>query len=724
MPGMMVQTNRAPKESAASRKTSEARGAVAGNQALLRQLQRKLTIGAVDDPLEHEADAMAKQVMRMPDPALSLRAGPPRISRTCTACEEEGKLHAKPDRGTPQRGAAIPSDGAAAPGSVEQALRSPAQTLDPMTRGFFEARFGADFSRVQIHSGERAARSAQDVGARAYAVGDHIVFGAGHFSPHSRDGQELLAHELTHVVQQTGPHLRRAGFQYGHANSCKDDPHLKFIWPGQQLASDDVAAAIKATDGTPTAPVAALLLQFFGDDGKDPANVRKIHDNFVAISNALTQHYMYHCSKMGDTSDSAAETCNGNNAKTSQKGERDITLCFDDLSKWSVPWAAWLIIHENTHRALGFWMDPFQAGSLDHCSIPANTNPFPRSTATCLGTPDCYACFAMAAGGAAAAAAAGPTPAPAPTQAPGGNTPDAGTQVQRSPIDGASATVLRRDLATPPPAAPAAPQPDLTPAQIQDAINYNAQYYDAANTKLIQGILGGPVTGRWTTANIQAIAATQEQYGLKKDGKVGPDTFKFITQEQNAEGAGTDTASCLTAFRFITFPLQTNATPGPGGTTNIRGHHTIEARFSDRCTCGEFRYRQFIGGVATASRHGAIQNFAPQFTHIPGGLPVATREDGKTQCPAAPTYGDRAHAGHGPSGADCPEDRYTDADGTADQASGCVYHAEDFPSLSVTGLATGDTVDVQIQFRGEIERNGRTVATRNWTDIDTTVVTP
>jgi hypothetical protein len=67
-----------------------------------------------------------------------------------------------------------------------------------------ESRFGHDFSRVRVHDDTRAAESASAVAARAYTVGEHMVFGAGMYAPGSADGRRLLAHELTHVVQQSG----------------------------------------------------------------------------------------------------------------------------------------------------------------------------------------------------------------------------------------------------------------------------------------------------------------------------------------------------------------------------------------------------------------------------------------------------------------------------------------------------------------------------------------
>ena len=173
-----------------------------GNQATLRRLSRttphvqcKLQIGAVNDPLEAEADRVADQVMRMPEPNVSIATAPPQVSRKCAGCEEEddNKLHAKPE------GSALPGE---APSIVHDVLRSPGQTLDPKTRSHFEARFGIDFSRVLIHADGRAGESASSVGAQAFTVGQHVIFGRDRFAPATRDGRQLIAHELVHVLQQ------------------------------------------------------------------------------------------------------------------------------------------------------------------------------------------------------------------------------------------------------------------------------------------------------------------------------------------------------------------------------------------------------------------------------------------------------------------------------------------------------------------------------------------
>jgi hypothetical protein len=91
-----------------------------------------------------------------------------------------------------------------APPQVTDALDSPGQALDTSVRGFMEARFRRDFSHVRIHTDETAARSALMRNARAYTAGSDIVFDAGEYAPHTAAGRKLLAHELSHVVQQSG----------------------------------------------------------------------------------------------------------------------------------------------------------------------------------------------------------------------------------------------------------------------------------------------------------------------------------------------------------------------------------------------------------------------------------------------------------------------------------------------------------------------------------------
>lgn len=143
-------------------------------------LQRKLSIGATTDPLEFEADHVADQVMSKPA-SIGLEAITPRV----------------------QRFSGQPSEQAvAAPASVDHVLASPGRPLEPALRQDMEQRFGHDFSRVRIHSDSTAEQSARDIEARAYTVSSDIVFARGRFAPGTVEGRRLLAHELTHVIQQ------------------------------------------------------------------------------------------------------------------------------------------------------------------------------------------------------------------------------------------------------------------------------------------------------------------------------------------------------------------------------------------------------------------------------------------------------------------------------------------------------------------------------------------
>ncbi|MBN8992439.1 MAG: DUF4157 domain-containing protein [Rhizobiales bacterium] len=93
------------------------------------------------------------------------------------------------------------------PDIIYDVLKSPGQPLDRGTREFMEQRFNHDFSAVRVHTDARAAESARAVNARAYTVTSDVVFGRDRYRPSSIDGRRLLAHELTHVIQQQGSTL-------------------------------------------------------------------------------------------------------------------------------------------------------------------------------------------------------------------------------------------------------------------------------------------------------------------------------------------------------------------------------------------------------------------------------------------------------------------------------------------------------------------------------------
>jgi len=166
-------------------------------------IQPKLAIGQPDDPYEHEADHIADRVVRMATPSgindkLSFFSDALlQAQRKCAGCEEDEdkKLQRK------AQGVNAESPETALP-LVHQTLNSSGQPLDRDTLSFMEERFGYDFKAVRVHDNADAAASADAIHATAYTVGSAIAFGSGSFNPATQKGRRLLAHELTHVVQQ------------------------------------------------------------------------------------------------------------------------------------------------------------------------------------------------------------------------------------------------------------------------------------------------------------------------------------------------------------------------------------------------------------------------------------------------------------------------------------------------------------------------------------------
>ena len=179
-------------------------------------IQTKLEIGAPNDRGEQEAERVADRVMRMPDPSIGTRSASLAVQRLCAECEEEAQRQPVEDEEEVRMKRASGATPEIAPGLQTRisALCSGGQPLSPALRGFFEPRFGHDFGQVHLHQGRQASEAARALGARAYTLGQDVVFGQGEYRPESDQGRRLIAHELTHVVQQTGafrPFVQRQG---------------------------------------------------------------------------------------------------------------------------------------------------------------------------------------------------------------------------------------------------------------------------------------------------------------------------------------------------------------------------------------------------------------------------------------------------------------------------------------------------------------------------------
>ncbi|MGH4027244.1 MAG: DUF4157 domain-containing protein [Pseudonocardiaceae bacterium] len=444
----------------------------------------RLRLGAPDSPLEREADAAAERIVRgKPPSTLSVSGGPDTVRRSCAQCangDDEGCCGGK--RLTPDVEVLGKSAG---PGSTMtpeadmgiRALSGRGAALPTSEQRFFGTHLGHSFANVRVHTDAEAGRAARALGARAFTHGSDVAFAPGEYAPATESGRRLLAHELVHVVQQSGR-----------------------------------------------------------------------------------------------------------------------------------------------------------------------------------------------------------------TQAP-----------------------VQRDLATPPPAVAPPAQADLTPDQIAAALRFNRALYDAVRTRLIQDLVGTTPTGVWIDDDIRAIAMLQEEYGLTKDGRVGPVTFRFLDEEVRREGIPHTDANCLLAFEVRNFGVTDAGTAG--GTRNVSGHFEVHAQFSQTCGCANYEYRQFIRGhaVRRPAGGGAPVNLAPLFTIPGGGLPAAFSEDGDTTA-AVVNYGHRANPDEGVG------NRYFDAGGAVNQAAGCRYQNIDRPG-GPFAFSPGDELDLDINFRGEVQRGGRVVERKFWTAV-------
>ncbi len=174
-------------------------------------VQAKLKVAPANDKYEQEADRVADKVMSMPDASLQRVEGKddeeqvqskpladritPLVQRQ--ADEEEEPVQAKADV-VSTRTLSARSE------SVMNSTKSGGRPLDKENRAFFESRFGTNFGKVRVHDDGAAADAASSLQARAFTHGHHITFGAGEYAPAGAEGKRLLAHELTHTLQQKG----------------------------------------------------------------------------------------------------------------------------------------------------------------------------------------------------------------------------------------------------------------------------------------------------------------------------------------------------------------------------------------------------------------------------------------------------------------------------------------------------------------------------------------
>jgi peptidoglycan hydrolase-like protein with peptidoglycan-binding domain len=200
-------------------------------------------MGEPNDRFEREADRVADQVTRMADTemahtGMAAISAPvvPHIQRLCAECEEDLVQAKQAQR---QASGVRPQ--------LEQHIRmlhDNGQPLPVLVRGYFEPRFKCDFSSVRIHTGTQASQAAREFNARAFTTGRNIFLGSGEYNPATARGRHLLAHELTHVVQQGSAEprgmVRPAGERKGSVPSLQCQTEDETIEPAfSAVGSED-----------------------------------------------------------------------------------------------------------------------------------------------------------------------------------------------------------------------------------------------------------------------------------------------------------------------------------------------------------------------------------------------------------------------------------------------------------------------------------------------------
>jgi len=184
--------------------------------------QAKLRVGAVDDPLEREADRAADAVMGGAGAGALTPAIIPAAQRKCAACEAEDEAPIQ------RKCAACGRESAMAPARAETAAAAVSHGGAPLSRdlrAYFEPRFGRDLSDVRVHTHPTGAEAARGIGAKAYTLGPDIAFATGEYAPGTTAGRHLIAHELARGTADPGDNTPgAAGYGRGRRPPATANP--------------------------------------------------------------------------------------------------------------------------------------------------------------------------------------------------------------------------------------------------------------------------------------------------------------------------------------------------------------------------------------------------------------------------------------------------------------------------------------------------------------------
>jgi len=275
-------------------------------------------------------------------------------------------------------------------------LHSPGEPLEPNTRAFMEDRFSHDFSDVRVHSDAKAAESAKSVNALAYTVGSDVVLGAGQHAPHTDSGRKLLAHELAHVVQQSGG-LGRKTLQRWAINKCNQAQSV-YVEDAFAKSYDTLSKAARRLEQKPTTDnVKAALWLAFRSDSDQTAQI--VSSRISTLRDKITS------ASVTCTDSSKDDECKTDTGFHSRRAEDYgmIYLCMPAFSNATAVEQSNTLTHEAAHKYLGvrdtgyFAKDCVETARVkskegnpetEKDSGTAGDNPSTR-----LNNADAYACF-------------------------------------------------------------------------------------------------------------------------------------------------------------------------------------------------------------------------------------------------------------------------------------------------------------------------------------------
>lgn len=288
-----------------------------GNSLNSQNHQAKLSIGSANDKYEREADDVADRFVENQSNVVSVTPADNNsvtnqheqyVQRACAECEEEkfSLLQRKPN------GQPAPIASSQAAGQINAATKS-GKPLSSKIRHQYEKYFRADFSHVRIHTGSTAIKASDSINARAFTLGNHIVFGRDQFRPTEKGGRHILAHELTHVVQQSkmiSPrHIQRQAAGDGASatpapiNGGLTDEMLK-----------QISRRLRAAMSGPGTDEEALFSSLSGRNQEQVNAIERVYNQMYArslrndLTNELTESELLHMGIFSPTAVSGTET--------------------------------------------------------------------------------------------------------------------------------------------------------------------------------------------------------------------------------------------------------------------------------------------------------------------------------------------------------------------------------------------------------------------------------